>query len=321
MQLRSILLKDIDPEDYSYRISFNKTNDNSLYHSIQKIGLLQPLICQQKNTTTFRLVCGFKRFQVLKQLDIDSVDTYVVPAQEKSIDVFTIALQDNLTIHMFSPIDMSMIINKLSNEFGVNRKQIIQKYFPLIGLKQNPKVYQRYKPLADLPEKWQQGILDDDVSIETASHIIHWGNKDRESLWRLIKELKPGKNRQREIIRLLEDVARIEHKHITEILNQEDAASILNEKKLTPSQKMGRFKDFLWKQRYPRYMKTEQRFNDLLLQAKCPPEVKLEHPPFFEGETFNVSFAFKNADDFEQKVQFLQKLNENSMIKKITHLP
>ncbi len=320
MQLIQISLKDIDPDDDSYRTSFHPTGRSFLYDSIKSLGLLQPLVVQKKNTDKYRLVCGFRRYIVLNQLSIECARSFVISEKTKSARVFTLALQDNVTIREFTPIDISIIINKLESDFAIQKNEVINQYFPLVGLQKNPKIYQRYKPLAMLPKRWQHGILADTISIEIASQFADRDEKEREAMWHIITNLKPGKNRQREILRLLDDIARIEQKGVPEIIKENDALFILNDKKLTPSQKMSRFKDFLWKKRYPRYMTVEEKFDHLVHQAKCPPDIQLQHPPFFEGETFHVSFAFKSSDDFAQKIQFLQTLNDNDIIKKITRL-
>jgi len=119
--------------------------------------------------------------------------------------------------------------------------------------------------------EWQHALVEDHVPLDLAQSIVQMAGADRSAFWRLIAELRLGKNRQREFLLLLQDVARIQGKTLAQLIEAEAIDEIVRMEKLTPSQKAERLKERLWERRYPHYMATKKQFEELVKEAACPP--------------------------------------------------
>lgn len=317
--LENIPVAAIDEQDTTFAIS-SKKDIEALVISIGKIGLVNPLHLQKTKENRFRVVIGFRRLAAVKELGIETIPAFITSNGSKDRALFEQALLDNLSIRRFNSVELSVIIYKLENLFNVSKQEIIQKYFPLLGYGRNPKVYDLYVPLIRLDEAWQKAIIQDLVSIDIAVLMTHESEETRNAFLSIIHELRLGKNQQREFWALLSDVCRMQEIDLAKLLQKNVFATILQEEKLTATQKAERFKHELYKLRYPNYTATLQRFDALLKEAKLPPALSLRHPPFFEGEQFTVIFSFKNEKEFEDKVAALQKMQSDGIIKQLFDL-
>jgi len=308
----------IDVKDELFRIK--ETGDlENLIQSIQKAGLLSPVYLQRKNSNKFRIIIGFKRVNALLTLGIIKVPSFIIENDLSQLELFDIALQENLTIRKFKSSEISIILKKV-NDFGCNSEKIIKKYLPLLGFGRNPKVYELYKDLYKLEKHWLQSLDNDRISIDLAYLLVSAKDSDRKLFWTVIDNLKAGKNNQREFWFLCQDIEKIENKTLEALLKSPEIEQILNNQLLTSAQKTERFKHVLWAKRYPQYMKVKQEYNSLIKKAKLPPDLNILHAPFFDGDKYHVKFEFKNEQVFIQKIELLKSVSEKGILKALLEL-
>jgi hypothetical protein len=316
LKIVNINLVQIITDDY-FRIT-DVLENNSLAESIKSVGLLSPLIIQPLENDSYRLVTGFKRYACLRNLDIKTIP--VVIENKVNLELFKTAIFDNLAIRFFNPIEISTIINKLESQFAVEKSEIIKTWLPILGFGRNPKIYDLYKPLFLLNENWKQALRDETVALETAILVGDSSEENKNAFLELIQNLRLGKNKQREIWGLLVDVSRIRNQTLIELLETKEIVAILTNDKLTPHQKSDRLKAILWEKRYPRYSIVKSEFENLLAQAKLPPDMHLQPPAFFEGEKFQLNISFTSQQDLKTKSDLISNTIDNNLIDKMTSL-
>lgn len=305
----------IDLSDETYKIS--ATDDTAtLSASIQEIGVINPIIVQEKESG-FRIVCGFRRAGVLQQLKPASIDAFVIKGPVLDIDMFMYAAQDNRTFRNLNPIEISRIVYRLEHQFNIPQNIIISDYFPRLGLGKNPKLYVLHRDLYLLSEAWQQSIISDHTPLDVANTILKHTGEEQDSLYHLFSTLRLGKNRQREFLLLLSDIARIQKYSLKQLVAQQELEKLIANPKLTPSQKSDRVKSWLLEQRYPHFVKAKEEFENVLRDSKCPPNLQIQAPPFFEGEDIRVFFSFNSEDDYKAKLLYLQKLYDSQTVQQL----
>ena len=301
-------IKSIDFTDQFYRYSSEK-DLSPLTESIRKVGIVSPLIVEYKARSAYRLVTGFRRFQCLRNLNLQKFPALVADSAHSEEELLQISLQENLSVRSLNPVEISSLIQLLENNFSQTKEGIVKNYFPLLGRGRNPRVYDLYKPLKILPHEWQQAIIDEDVAVETAFEIAHEPRDVQLAFLDLIQSLRLGRNRQREFWMLIKDIARIQNREIVKFLDSQNLREIVTSEKLTPAQKTERYKTELWKLRYPRYSEVKEKYEALLRRAKLPPDVHLQPPSYFEGEKFSLTMTFKTVDDLAEKLKILERNN------------
>jgi hypothetical protein len=124
----------------------------------------------------------------------------------------------------------------------------------------------------------------------------------------LIAPLKLGENRLREVLTLLEEIARRNHCEGKDIVQRAEVQEILSQKELTPSQKTERIKKVLTGLRYPKLNQLEKAFEKKRKDLNLPSNISLHHPPFFEGKRVKIEFQFESTEEYRSIVKSLSSL-------------
>ncbi len=287
--------------------------------SIREIGLLNPPLLQRRSDGRLRIVCGFRRLEALRLPALPLKEAWVIEKTQPSADVFLIALLDNAAHKSFNPVQSAAAV-RILRRLGVDDREILERFFPVLGLAKNSRLLELLSDLSALPADWQQAVAEDRVGLDQAAAAAHLEPHDRDAFLKLITTLRLGKNRQRELLLLLQDVARLHGIALHKLLSTNDMASVIGAERLTPSQKTERLKEQLWAARYPRYAAAEKRFAELIKAAAFPPDVVLQHSPFFQGDELQIGFTFRSEEEYRSRLEFLQKLLSNGELKSYLEL-
>ena len=292
----------------------------SLANSIREIGLIHPPLLQKRGDQRLRIVLGYRRVESLAILGADNIEAFVIQGEPTDLEVFQFALQARISEHPLSPVELSVVIHKLRTTFQVSDAEIVNNFLPLMGLGKNPKILELYGPLCSLEPEIKLAVEQNDLSVEVAAVIAKADSKDKVAFFNLFQNLHLGKNHQREFWALLTDITRIENTSVNRILQDTEFKKIIVNDKLSPSQKTEIVKRELWRRRYPRYSAVESEFQRTVKEMKLPPQMSLRPPALFEGEEFQVSFSFKDPEEFEARVKLLQRLQDSGHIQKLVAL-
>ena len=213
-------IESIDFADQFYRYSSEK-NLSPLIESIRKVGVVSPLIVEYRAKSAYRLVTGFRRFQCLLNLNLQKFPALIADRAFSEEALLQISLQENLSVRSFNPVEISSLIHLLENSFSRTKDEIVKNYFPILGRGRNPRVYDLYKPLKNMPAAWQEAIIDEEVAVETAFEIAHEPQDVQLAFLDLIKSLRLGRNRQREFWMLIRDITRIQNQKIVRFAEQD----------------------------------------------------------------------------------------------------
>ncbi len=319
--LKPVNLADIDFEDKSYIFTFEPLISD-MVHSIQSVGLINPPILEQRKDGKFRIVSGLKRIIALKHLKQKKFEAKVFISKDDRIDkdLFFLNLHENIATRDINVVEKAIVLKKLSHELKINKKKIIEHFLPLLRLGKNPELLERYLLLADFPDFLKAALLEETMSLETAQMLNNLSQDEQSALFSLFQELKIGKNRQKEILRLLNEIKHITDREPLEILHSDKVQDIIKNEKLTPPVKVERLVTFLKKLRYPRYSKTEEKFLSLKKELKLPPTIRLSPPPFFEGRKFRLEFTFSSQKEFNHILTTLMKIKEKNELKPLEDL-
>lgn len=318
-KLLPVAIDRIDPDDQTYRYR-SAGRIESLIESIGRIGLVHPVILQAKGADAYRIVCGFKRLAALASLGWPTCQALVIEETEPRVELFCMAVLENQSNTPLNAIELSTVLHKLQSEFMLDETEIVQSYLPMLGYGRNPRVLQLYSGLHALPPVWQEALTAGHVSLDIGKEMLRRSEQDQVEIWRLFEALRLGKNRQREILALLSDVSRMEDATVAQLIGSPSVQDILNAH-LTPSQKSERIKQWLWAKRYPRYSAVQARFAEILHAARLPRHVQIQAPPYFEGDSYSVTFAFSGESDYSETIGALKKLLDDNVVKDLLQLP
>ncbi len=321
-QLEDIQLDQIDLSDRTYLFTFEPIISNMIV-SIQNIGLVNPPILGRiSNVPSYRIVTGLKRVLALSHLKAQNLNAIIFEdnASNPRLELFHMGLYENVSIRQLNPVEKSSVIEKLQRIFNIDEKEIIFRYLPLLGLNPNRKVMDTYLAMSGLEDNIKIAIVEDFLSPETAIKLLDYSPEDRQGIMEIFNQLKLGKNQQRELLKLMNDISRRENIRVIEIIRRDLFQAILKEEKLSITLKLEKVKDLLRKYRFPHLHRVEEKFNQLKKALKLPPEILMSSPPFFEGDIYSMKLHFRDQDEFDKQVALLQEISEKRKLKDLGSL-
>ena len=112
-------LEDLNISDITFptnQLRSNMSNVEELAESINKIGLLQPIIVRTNSSENFEIVAGNRRFNACKKLGKRKIACHIVELDDKK--AFEISIIENVQRHTLNPIDESLAFRKYVEQFG-----------------------------------------------------------------------------------------------------------------------------------------------------------------------------------------------------------
>jgi ParB family chromosome partitioning protein len=314
--IQKIPLRQIDLLDETFSTNF-MPDLKCLQSSIEKIGLIQPVILRKKKDK-FQIICGFRRISVLMELGHLEVESRVLEEKERNeLELFSISLQENLTTRGFHAVEKAIALEKLIHCFRVDPSVVTQTYLYLFSLEPNEKILNTYLSLARMENEIKTYVLKEEVSRSNIRLLARMSSQERMALHPLLSCLKLGENRLREMLTLLNEISRRERASITEVTDRPEVQAILSQKELTPIQRTERVKKVLMDLRYPKMRRMEEEFEKKRKALNLLSGVSLRPLPFFEGEGLRMEFQFENMEEYRAIVSSLSQLGDKEEFKEL----
>ncbi|MBB6450587.1 ParB family chromosome partitioning protein [Geomicrobium halophilum] len=154
--IQNVPVKDLRANPYQPRKVFNEQAIADLRESIERNGILQPLIVR-KSIKGYEIVAGERRFRAAQDCGLE-----VVPAIVKELTderMMEIALIENLQREDLNPLEESRAYAKLLEHFDITQEQLAKQ----LG-KSRPHIANHLR-LLHLPETIQKEIGDQELSM------------------------------------------------------------------------------------------------------------------------------------------------------------
>jgi hypothetical protein len=311
----------IDFDDQCYIFTFEPLL-SGLINSIKKIGLINPPILEQTSDNTYRIVTGLKRILALGQLKINQFPAKIYQSMNPAptLDLFLLNFFENIGTRNLNEIEKSIILHKFIHLFQVSEESVISEFLPLLNQGANKALLDRYLKLVYLKDNIRIAIVEEFISIDNALALLEMSLIERQSIFNLFQRLQLGKNNQKELLRLLREIAKISNQSIVQIVEDKEIQDILLNEKITSPRKIEHIKEVLKRMRYPLFSMVEMNFQNLKKDLKLPPNIILRPPPFFEGEKFTVELSFKNQAEFNKLIGILASIAEGNKLIKLESL-
>lgn len=319
--LKNVPMNQIDLSDRCYIFTFEPPI-SEMVDSIKQIGLLNPPILEQIGPAAYRIVAGLRRIIALRHLGKSDLDARVFSGDKSSPDVnlFLLNLYENFANRKFNVIEKANILDRFIYLFKKSKTEVMEEYFLMLELGANELVLERYLRLVKSEDYLKLALFSEEMSMETVLTLMEMRADERKYIFHFIQKLKLGKNNQKEFIRLLHDIAKMNETTITEILDQPAIQKILEDEKFTLPVRAHRIKEILKQKRYPRLSEVGNRFTVLKKALKLPPAVNLRSSPFFEGDKYFVEFSFRNKTEFDRVLRHLNTIADSREFETLSEL-
>jgi ParB family chromosome partitioning protein len=120
-----IPLTQIVPNPRQPRQSFDEDEMSELVHSIQEVGLLQPVVVRATGPGSYELVMGERRWRATREAGLDTIGAIVRDTSDD--DLLRDALLENLHRSQLNPLEEAAAYQQLLDEFGATHEELARR--------------------------------------------------------------------------------------------------------------------------------------------------------------------------------------------------
>ncbi|RLB04884.1 MAG: hypothetical protein DRG59_09700 [Deltaproteobacteria bacterium] len=320
IEFKTINIDRIDETDKFFLMSC-RTNLTTLKESIKRAGITSPLWVLNKGKNKYRLINGFLRLKVAKDIGLEKIPVFVFYLRDLNNKndletLFSLALEENLTVRRFNVVEISMVINSFFKNFGVTKDKIAKEVLPRLDLSPSVKLVRDLLKLNSFPIEVKKYIAKNEHSLKTSLKFGMFNEKEQILIVKFLSPLRLKENYLLEFLENIKDISLRDNMDIKDMLNQEISQISKNED-ISTQKRVEMIREKLKKMKYPIFNDLLKNFNLLKKNLKIPPEIKLLYPPYFEGDFYNITFSFKTK---EELIKIIDKLRDISKKEEIEEL-
>lgn len=310
----SIQLNKVDWNDTSCLITYGPLPD-TLFLSIQAVGLIQPPLLQGKENGLFRIVCGGRRLAVCQQLGLDPIPCRVLPSSLSEQTCLRIAIYDNVAQRTLNPVERSLVLIKMAKY--LEQPQIIAEFLPLLDLEPSVTLFSRYMELHRLEGVVLDSLATGQLNERIAFALATLEQGDRLTFFHLFQELPFSVSVQEEIIETVVEIARKENLTPAEVLNSKEVRALNESSKRPARQRAQEIRKQLQARRAPRLTARKERFARETRDLGLPSGVRLVPPPYFEGPKWSLECTFEGAEELAARLRDVARLADQPRFQRI----
>ena len=200
-------IKKVEPNREQPRKKFDEDALIELSESIKQFGVLQPLLCQERDDY-YEIIAGERRWRAAKIAGINEVPVIIKKLSEQ--EIMEISLIENLQREDLNPIEEALAYKRLIDEFKLKQDEVAERVSKsrtavtnaMRLLKLNEKVQQMVidEMLTTGHARALLGIEDQDIQYVLAQQIFDQklSVRDTEKLVKSMQNEKKGKKKEPE---------------------------------------------------------------------------------------------------------------------------
>jgi ParB family chromosome partitioning protein len=168
--IQEIKLKEIRPNPYQPRKTFEQEAINELKESILQHGILQPIVVR-KSIKGYEIVVGERRFRAATEAKLTAIPAVIRDLSEQQM--MELALLENLQREDLTPIEEAQAYQTLMEQLNFTQEALAKR----LG-KSRPHIANHIR-LLSLPKPIQQLISDGKLSMGHGRTLLGLKNKDK----------------------------------------------------------------------------------------------------------------------------------------------
>ncbi len=290
----------------------------ALVQSIRKLGITHPVLLAPQGTH-YQIVCGHRRMECARLLELDTVPAFVLDATPPPSESLKLNLLENLGQREYSDIEKGRVVHQLAAA-GVPEAEIIKDYLPLLDLERSKKLCIDLNRCAAFSENLNTLLHRLKVPLRVFSILFRWDEAGREAAESLLDTLRPGVNKCRELLELIDETAVKENTSPHEILNRKEIQTPLNNAGLPVNEQFDAVHQQLRLWRYPVLTDLQKKVYKAIDQLKLDGRIKLRTPENFESDQFKIELNFSSREELTAQVEQLFRATDSEALDELIRI-
>jgi len=314
MNIYRVPLGEIDFGDERFRIS-EELNLPGMQDSLREIGQLNPVLLLGREQPGWVIVCGFRRLHALRRIGASHALACTRAAVDLGpLEAFRSALWDNIAHRQLEALEKARCLWTLKDAYGVPQDVLVQEYLPPLGLASHPNVLHSYLSLYMLNPQLRVLFKSGKLTLSSAQCLAGMKPASQERIAPVLARLHLSASLQREVLELAEELAAISGTDPGEVLGDEGITAVVDEPRLSPSQKGERVREILRCRRNPRLSRAKDLFLAERKKLGLPGAVHITPDPFFETPRLRVEFEATSVGGFRELAAALQQASQSPVL-------
>ncbi|WP_339022727.1 ParB/RepB/Spo0J family partition protein [Spiroplasma endosymbiont of Crioceris asparagi] len=157
-------LKNLIPNPYQPRKTFDELQIQELADSIKEHGLIQPILVKKIDSERYQVVAGERRFRAAKVAGLKELSVVVLELTDLQVE--ELAIIENIQRVDLSDIEEAIAYNQLAKKLNLTQEQVAKR------IKKSRSYVANIMRLLNLPDYIQKAILGKKISTGQARPLI-----------------------------------------------------------------------------------------------------------------------------------------------------
>jgi hypothetical protein len=287
---------DLDSEEFDrYLISF-KPDVSLMVRSLREVGVMSPVILVREEE--LRIVSGLKRALASREIGTETVPAHIYEKDEKTHqELLRIAIYENLGTRRLCRLEKAVALHKLHRACGIDVKALIEEFADAFEIPPTPEKFLEYIGVAELEDPVREALARGDLEFQACVQLSKLKRSECNALFgKVLSAVTMNLNESVQFIDDMRDLALILHKEIGELCKRQDIERILEDATLNRRGKGSAVRELVRKLRFPELTRHEEAFKKEVAALSLGAGIRIQHPPFFEGDYVSIQVKSESAD-------------------------
>lgn len=298
--------RDADLSDTTYLVPCFADPD-PLVMSIERVGILNPPIIQERSDGRLIPVLGRRRLEAADRVRLREVATRVVPDDMPEPDGFVLAFWDNYGHRGFDAAVRTVVLVRLLELFPL--LTVARDFLPALDIPPKGPRIERLKAIGRLEHRLLRALASGRIHEKTAALLTKCLPEDRSTVMDLVELLGLNANKNAEIVANLFDLSVLSGRKISEVLQDDPLPEVLHEENLSMAERGKRIREQVRAWKFPALSTNEQKFLEWRRTLSLPPNTTIRHAAAFESEECAVEIKLRSREDAIRALERLSGLN------------
>lgn len=164
-----ISIESIETNPFQPRTRFENEALDELAHSIQTLGVIQPITVRKMGYDKFQLISGERRFRASQLAGLTEIPAYIRIANDQAM--LEMAIVENIQRENLDAIEVALSYQRLIDECNLTQEELAEK----IGKKRA--TVTNFLRLLKLPEEIQASLIRKQISMGHARALLGCADK------------------------------------------------------------------------------------------------------------------------------------------------
>ncbi len=288
---------------WSLHRDFPADPDRQLIESIERYGLLRPLIVREKRDNC-ELVCGARRLEALRRCGKDrKISCLVADRSTSDRDLLELVVEDQDQSGPLSPIETAYLIELWQN---IDRPLDQKTVQDATGTRSETEC-KRLLSLLELEKPLILAVHHGALSVKIGLALRDLPPEQRIFIFDLFKRLSLNTSKQRRALELARIISVTQGISLDEVFTNHFPEVCTGSVDNVP-QSATRMLKKLHELSHPRLSAARKNFNEKVQQLRLPDRCTLEPWPSFEREAVSLTTEFEDFESFQKAWQKIKDL-------------